>query len=392
MNHLFPFLYIVTCLAKPESVDPEIIEKAREAIKQRQRSFEHNGVIHGLFTQGERWHYSTLDPREALVGSGSDNRGTTDSIRDISDSVQDNRDRVGAIVDSSISTSATSTESRDRPSGKGSSTELSTPMRASSTPKMKGWLDTLALLTMLFSVGNGFFWPYEVPEGDRFDAGVGLTEGACKGVDSDECREVRDKFWSPREATTAIPAEGASAAPPTPIPEDPCHQGKCFNWGDYRKQVIDPFVNQLQQAQAIGRFGDDEEEGSLFSFSNFKDWYETQISPPDGQTISAQTAAVLSLKFLAASLAQTRIARVEASHRDGITWQAAISIPGCFLLAIYLLISLHQLKRLWKVRCDRNEDSKNTKLINRLFTPSAPRDPEAVGLELRQVDRTRVGR
>ena len=366
MNYLFSFFYVTTCLANSELVDPEIRYKASEAVKHRQRSFEHNGVLHGLYTHGGRWHYSTLNPREALVDSISSST-KVDKVR-------------------------SRTDSKSRPSEEGSSTEPSTSMFVSSTPRMTGWLDTIALLTMVFSVGNGFLWTHEVPEEAKFDVGKRPTEEACRGVESERCRAGRDTFWSPKLATPALPAENETVASTIPIPADPCHLGKCFNWEEYRKQVIHPFVNQLQQAQAIGRFEDDEEEGSLFSFSNFKDWYEIQASLPDGQTLSAQTAAILSLKLLAACLAQTRIARVEASNRDGITWQTAISVPGCLLLAIYLLVSIHQLKQIWKTRCERNEDLRNNKLINRLFTPTVPQDPEAVGLEVRQIGRARLGR
>lgn len=254
---------------------------------------------------------------------------------------------------------------------------------------MTGLLDTLALLIVLISVGDGRLWSPEVPKEDRFLAGKMFVDRACGGVESGGCGKLKKYFWSP-SATTPAP-ETENVTTPTPVPQDPCHMGKCFNWRDYRKQVIYPFINQLQQAQAIGRFVDDEEEGSLFSFSNFKDWYAIQSSPPDGQTISAQTAAILSLKFLAAGLAQTRMARVEALARDGMTWQTAISVPGCLMLAIYVFISIHQLKRMWKARCERNEDLKQERIITRLFLPSAPLEPEEIGQfgqEARQLGRT----
>ena len=239
---------------------------------------------------------------------------------------------------------------------------------------MKCWLGHASLLAMILGLSTGSFWS-RTPKDEIFAMGKKFVGLACRNSDSDKCKGYMATFWSPKSAIIDLAKTDPIVPPITPIPEDPCHRGDCFNWIGYRRQVIYPLIRQLQKTQAIERFTDDREEGSMFSSYNFKEWHDVQSLPPDDQTISTQTAAVLSLKLFAACLAQGRMVRVEELYRSGITWQAAISTPGSLLLAVYLAARIYQLKRLCLGKCERREDRKQEKFINKLLISNAHTAP-----------------
>ena len=357
-------IILLACLVNSESA-AEIRTKTEKAIEQKLARLGHKGVAYCLYRHRRKWQFN-LSPREALADS-------TDSCRKSVSRVV-GRTSSGIVIPSTTHTGGGTGINRSRRSLKNdSSTELDSLLPTPSKPKMGSLLGTIAFL-MAFGVAHGgLFGNHEIPEEDQFNVGMDLTERACRGGASEDCPAGGEQFWLPRQVEAG---DNTTEPEPAPIQEDPCYEGKCFNWAEYRRQVVYPFIQQLQQAQAIGRFDDDELEGSMFSSSNFKSWYEAQRDPPDHQTISSETAAILSLKFLAACLAQTRIARVEASYRDGLTWQTIISVPGCLLVAIYLAVSICQLKSAWKVRCEKNEDLQQRRTIERLLKPTAPPPPQ----------------
>jgi hypothetical protein len=242
------------------------------------------------------------------------------------------------------------------------------------------WFYLTTLLTLI-SGATPMFWDEDVPNEHRFKVREKFVNAACSVRDSVQCKDLHTRYWSPKMVQPPPNTTTVIVKPPTP---DPCAEGLCFDWKVYREQTLYPFAEQILEQNALSRFEDDKQENSLFSAKNFKAWFEAMSLPPDHQSISAETSGNLALKLVTTGLAQARLARVEALDNSGMTWQTAVSLPGCAVLLIYLIFSMHQLKSLWKQRCARNETQKNAKLLDHLLQRRSVQDMEkGAAVELR---------
>ena len=283
--------------------------KLVNAIKKRQKIFEHNNVIYKIVIRENQWATIKIGHKEAPNPSSG-----------------------GVLKVSELSTTR-------------------------SVTTMKGLLITAALSIAAADAG---FFDWNSPQ-EKFNAGSKLTGKLCQNHNSPECTELRDRYWVPDLVAQANTTPAAIQISP-----DPCVSKQCYSWGKFRKQVISPLLKQLGK-HALDKFTDDAEGDSLFSSGSLGAWKQVMELPPANQALSGESASALSLKLMAAALSQIRLTRVEQLEYSGVGWKTWLSVPGCALLAIYFVLSLQQIKSYWRRRNVRNENLKSARLMEQLI-------------------------
>ena len=271
----------------------------------------------------------------------------------------------------------------------GSTVNLPSIMQVStlSTANLPSTVQTLTtavtLLTTFTVTSAGMFDWYSQPL-DKVQTGSKFVNTRCRDKTAPECKDLRERFWGP-DLPVPISPNATTMAPVSPFVADPCAGGTCFQWNEFRELVLDPFLEQVQTQDSLDRFPDDKETDALFSAKNLKLYYEVMNIPDDHQGLSVETMSVLILKLVTAALTQTRLARIEQLENNGIGWKTAISLPGCGLLVLYLLFSIHQIKVFWRQRNERNETLRSARFLEQLTKhQNREQDPDrAVAIEMR---------
>lgn len=268
-----------------------------------------------------------------------------------------------------------------------SSTSVSTSTERQTRVTMAsfGPLVTALLVLTPKSVDAGL-WDSATEPSD-FEVGQKFTKVFCDKIESEKCTKLRKSFLIPPAAPqptadSAVTAHHVTAhavtahevTVPSPV-GDPCKRDLgCLNWSSYRKRILVPFVKQLQTTRALGRFEDDQVQGSIFSREGFKAFYESQTLPADSQVIGAESAAVQSLKLLFDCLSQIRSMRVEQYDGSGANWTDLVALPGCVVLLIYMSILLTQIKTFWKKKLLQAEEDKAQRLLQTMMKAQASQD------------------
>ena len=120
-----------------------------------------------------------------------------------------------------------------------------------------------------------------------------------------------------------------------------------------------PFIQLLTNSngQGLDMFPDDDSGSQLFSKEGLDSFSKDLDSHSAGAPLELNTGIRMLLKFSLATLAQTRMARINSQDQSELSrWtDLGLTLPGLFLGLFYFLYLVRQLHTQWKANAVQKE-------------------------------------
>ena len=133
----------------------------------------------------------------------------------------------------------------------------------------------------------------------------------------------------------------------------------CSEWGLFKEDTLEPFIQLLttSDSQGLGVFPDDESGSGLFSKEGLKSFSKSLDSHDQRAPMELNAGIRMLLKFSLATLAQTRMARIDSQDQSELSqWtDLGLTLPGLFLGLFYFLYLVRQLHAQWKANAEQKE-------------------------------------
>ena len=133
----------------------------------------------------------------------------------------------------------------------------------------------------------------------------------------------------------------------------------CSEWGQFKEDTLMPFIQLLTNSngQGLDMFPDDDSGSQLFSKEGLDSFSKDLDSHSAGAPLKLNTGIRMLLKFSLATLAQTRMARINSQDQSELSrWtDLGLTLPGLFLGLFYFLYLVRQLHTQWKANAVQKE-------------------------------------
>ena len=133
----------------------------------------------------------------------------------------------------------------------------------------------------------------------------------------------------------------------------------CSEWGQFKEETLKPFIQLLSNGdgQGLDMFPDDNSGSQLFSKEGLDSFSKTFDSHNAGAPLELSAGIRMLLKFSLATLAQTRMARINSQDQSELSrWtDLGLTLPGLFLGLFYFLYLVRQLHTQWKTNAAQKE-------------------------------------
>ena len=133
----------------------------------------------------------------------------------------------------------------------------------------------------------------------------------------------------------------------------------CSEWGQFKQDTLVPFIQLLSdgEGQGLDMFPDDKSGSQLFSKEGLNSFSDNLEAISSGAPLELNTGIKMLLKFSLATLAQTRMARINSQDQSELSrWtDLGLTLPGLFLGLFYFLYLVRQLHSQWKANAVQKE-------------------------------------
>ena len=133
----------------------------------------------------------------------------------------------------------------------------------------------------------------------------------------------------------------------------------CSEWGQFKEDTLKPFIQLLtgSNGQGLDMFPDDDSGSQLFSKEGLESFSKELDSHSPQAPLELNTGIKMLLKFSLATLAQTRMARINSQDQSELSrWtDLGLTLPGLLLGLFYFLYLVRQLHTQWKANAVQKE-------------------------------------